>query len=376
MAKTTSSCMSIFNFKDKFINYFTCFTLLMAVSHHLSGQKFVNEFLNIGVSARAHGMSGAVISSTKDGTAGYWNPAGLTGQQNPLELNAMHAKWFGGIANYDYFAITKKLGTREPSVAGFSLIRMGIDNIPNTLNLIGPDGTVDYDRVTEFSASDFAGIFSYARVIGRDEKLSIGGNIKIIHRSIGSFGKAWGFGADIGAVYRGEKLSYGIMARDITTTFNAWSFNLKDEEKRVFQATQNEIPVSSTEITIPRLIPGISYQNKAGNISYLAEANLTISTDGTKSGLFSGKNLNFDPSIGFEGGYNDKVFLRAGIGNIQRVINPINTTDRNLEFQPNVGLGLKLGRLKVDYALANIGNVSGILASHIFSLGLEFSPRR
>jgi hypothetical protein len=79
----------------------------------------------------------------------------------------MHAKWFGGIANYDYFAITKKLGTRSPSVAGFSFIRMGVDNIPNTLNLIGPDGTVDYDRVTEFSASDFAGIFSYARTMTR-----------------------------------------------------------------------------------------------------------------------------------------------------------------------------------------------------------------
>jgi hypothetical protein len=348
----------------------------LTVSNSLSGQKFVNEFLNIGVSARAHGMSGAVITSTKDGTAGYWNPAGLTGQTNPLELNAMHAKWFGGIANYDYFAITKKLGTREPSVAGFSFIRMGVDNIPNTLNLIGPDGTVDYDRVTEFSASDFAGIFSYARTIGRNENLSVGGNIKIIHRSIGSFGKAWGFGADIGAVWRGEKISYGIMAKDITTTFNAWSFNLKDEEKRIFQGTDNEIPVSSTELTIPRLIPGISYHDTKGNFSYLAEVNLTISTDGVKSGLLSGKNLNIDPSLGFEAGYSQKVFVRAGIGNIQRVINPVNTADRTLELQPNVGLGLKLGRLKVDYALANIGNVSGVLASHIFSLGLEFSPRR
>ncbi len=71
-----------------------------------------------------------------------------------------------------------------------------------------------------------------------------------------------------------------------------------------------------------------------------------------------------------------KVFLRAGVGNIQSVINPVNTSTRSLEFQPNVGLGLKLGRLKVDYALANIGNISGILASHIFSLGLEFAPRR
>jgi hypothetical protein len=60
---------------------------------------------------------------------------------------------------------------------------------------------------------------------------------------------------------------------------------------------------------------------------------------------------------------------------MQSVINPSNTSLRTLEIQPNVGLGLRLGRLKVDYALANIGSVSGVLVSHIFSLGLDFIPR-
>jgi len=355
-----------------------CLVLLFCYSIKTDtfSQKFVNEFLNIGVSARAHGMSGSVVASTHDGTSGYWNPAGLTNVENPLSLNAMHAKWFGGIANYDYISITRKLGTRSPSAASFSLIRLGVDNIPNTLNLIGPDGTIDYTRVTNFSASDYAGIFSYAKTVDRDEKLSIGGNIKVIHRSIGSFGKAWGFGADLGAIWKTDIFSFGVMAKDITTTFNAWSFNLTEDEKGVFQATGNDIPVSSTELTLPRLILGGAYKNEENDLGYIIETNINISSNGTKAGVLSGKNLSIDPSIGIELFYLKKVYLRFGVGNIQSVINPINTNDRNLEFQPNAGLGLKLGKLKVDYALANIGNVSGILASHIFSLGLDFAPIR
>lgn len=349
--------------------------ILVTINFTAKGQKFVNEFLNIGVGARAHGMFGSVVANVDDGTAAYWNTAGLTEIESPLQLNVMHAKWFGGIANYDYVSIAKKLNAKHKSVAAFTFIRLGIDNIPNTLNLIGPDGTVDITRVTNFSASDYAGIISYARTVGRDERLSVGGNIKVIHRSIGTFGKAWGFGADVAVKWKGENFSFGALARDITTTFNAWSFNLDESQKQVFTQTDNEIPVSSTEITLPRLIVGGAYHFTRGQMSYLGELDLNISRDGTKAGVLSGKNFAVNPSLGFEVGYAQKVFVRAGLGNIQSVINSVNTDQRDFEIQPNVGLGLKLGRLKVDYALANIGSVSGVLVSHIFSLGLDFVPR-
>ena len=102
---------------------------------------------------------------------------------------------------------------------------------------------------------------------------------------------------------------------------------------------------------------------------------MNFSTNGTKASVISGDNFNIDPTFGIELGYYDKVFIRAGVGNMQSIINPVNTAQRIFEVQPNVGLGLKLGRLKVDYALANIGNVSGVLVSHIFTLGLDFVPR-
>lgn len=350
--------------------------LVLSINTLTYGQKFVNEFLNIGVGARAHGMSGAIVASVDDGTGGYWNTAGMIGVNGNLQLNAMHAKWFGGIANYDYISLAKKIDGRRKQVAAFSFIRLGVDNIPNTLNLIGPDGTVDYNRVTNFSAADYAGIFSYARSLDAEDRLAVGANVKVIHRSIGSFGKAWGFGADVSAQYKvNDNFRVGASARDITTTFNAWSFNLTDEEKQVFEATGNDIPVSSTELTLPRLVLGGAYMFTSGNFSYLGELDLNISTYGTKAALVSADHFSIDPALGIEVGYNDKVFVRGGLGNIQSVINPVNTVKRKFEVQPNVGLGLKLGRLKVDYALANIGSVSGVLVSHIFSLGIDFVPR-
>ena len=334
--------------------------------------KFVNEFLNIGVGARAHGMFGSVVATVNDGTAGYWNPAGLVGIQSPLQFNAMHANWFGGIANYDFLSVGKKFKGDNNAAGSLTLIRMGVDNIPNTLNLIGPDGSVDYNRVIPFSAADYAGLISYGRSIAGG-KHNLGGTVKIVHRSIGSFGSAWGFGIDLGGQFDLGSIKLGIAARDITTTFNAWSFNLSEEEQQVFAATGNNIPVSSTELTLPRIILGIAYQGGSNALSYLLETDLNISTNGTEAGVFSGRNLSVDPTFGVEVGISNTVFIRGGIGNIQRIINDVNASQKDIEFQPNLGMGIKLGRLHVDYALTNIGSVSGVLVSNIFSVKIDFN---
>lgn len=334
--------------------------------------KYVNEFLNIGVGARAHGMSGSVVATVNDASSGYWNPAGLSKITSPLQVSAMHTGWFGGIANYDYGTVAKRFSDRK-SAGSITIIRMGIDNIPNTINLIAPDGSVNYDNVTTFSAVDYAALVSYGKRL--TPNWAVGGSVKVIHRSIGSFGKAWGFGADLGVQYTKNGFKFGAMVRDITTTYNTWTFNLTEDEKDVFLTTGNKIPVSSTESTLPRLILGFSYKNNVKNFSYLVEGNFNVNTDGRKSAVLANENIAVDPSLGLELGYNDKVFVRAGLGNIQRSINATNYQQRDFEFQPNVGVGLNLGRLKIDYALANIGNLSGINASHIFSLTLDIKPK-
>ncbi len=116
-------------------------------------RKYSNEFLKIGVGARALGMSNAYISSVQDVTAGYWNPAGLTNIQSDLQLGAMHSEYFAGIAKYDYGALAKPIDS--VSTIAFSMIRFGVDDIPNTTRLIDGQGNVNYDRVTRLRRAHF-----------------------------------------------------------------------------------------------------------------------------------------------------------------------------------------------------------------------------
>ncbi|HZV68287.1 MAG TPA: PorV/PorQ family protein [Saprospiraceae bacterium] len=353
---------------------FSLFILFLLGLPFLSGQaKYSNEFLTLGVGARAHGMGGAVGASVSDLSAAYWNPAGMTSISSPAQFHGMHAEWFAGIAQYDQLSFGKRFSETQNSYGAISLIRMGIDNIPNTLRLIGPDGSINYDRVTTFSAADYAAFISYAKRLGQKNWFA-GGSVKIIHRSIGSFGKAWGFGADIGIQHRGKKFSFALMGRDLTTTFNSWSFTLSDEEKQVFTQTGNDIPVSTLEQTLPTFVLAGAYHISMGQKSgILIGLDLDVTTDGERNTLISTNTLSINPRMGFEVDLSKRIFLRGGISNLQEEKDIVDPTKTEWIFQPNAGIGLKLGRLHLDYAFTNIGDVSGSqLYSHIFGLILDF----
>jgi len=339
--------------------------------------KYSNEFLNIGVGARALGMSNTMVAAANDITAGYWNPAALTSIESRAQFSAMHAEWFAGIAQYDYVSFGKRMNPVNNAFGSISIVRFGIDQIPYTINLIGEDGSIDYDNISEFSAADYAFILSYAQNLGT-KGWRIGGSAKIIHRSVGRFGTAWGFGLDAGLFYQSDKLRFGVMLKDISTTFNAWSFNLTEEEKVVFEKTDNIIPVNTLEQTLPRISVGIAYNIKLGaKNSLLLAADVDVTTDGERNTIASFSTFSIDPHVGLEFSLNKTIFIRGGIGNLQYIKDIVDPTQEDLSIQPNAGIGLKLGRIQLDYALANVGEVaSDLLNSHIFSLTLNFTQRR
>ncbi len=336
-----------------------------------STPKYSNEFLNIGVGARAFGMANATVASCDDVTSGYWNPAGLVSLKDNLQLSFMHSAYLAGIANYDYGAFAAKLDDKR--AIGFSIIRFSVDGIPNTLDLVR-NGQIDYNRVTSFSASDYAFLFSYAQktVV---EGLTFGGNVKVIRRKAGQFTKSIGFGIDASMQYKTKnEWQFGLMARDITSTFNAWKFSFTDAEKDVFTQTQNEIPKNSLEITLPQFILGAGKLFEINNfVGIRAEANALINTDGQRNVLINSKLFNLDPNLGIEADYKKSVFLRAGIGKFQRELDINNK--KTLQFQPNIGIGLKLGSLMLDYALTDIGDVSASLYSNMFSVRFSINKK-
>lgn len=364
--------MRFFNFSLKFFS----FICLLSFTTETKAQKYSNEFLSIGIGARAQGLGNSVVASIDDVTSCYWNPAGLASisKDAGLQIGAMHAEWFAGVGQYDYLGIALPFGGDNRRI-GLSLIRFGIDNIPNTLSLYEDDGTVNYDNIVSFSAADYAFLMSYGQKmkVKNGSNLQIGANAKIVRRIIGSFANSWGFGIDAGMQYQIGKMKFGLMARDITTTFNAWHISFTEQEKDVLIATGNELPkINSLEITKPQILLGAGYTFKLKKFKFAPEVNLIATTDGKRNTLISAEPISIDPSAGMEITYNEFLFLRAGVGQFQKEQN-FDGSDF-LTSRPSLGIGLQLFKLRLDYAYTNLGD-SQNRYSHIVSLQLDLKPR-
>lgn len=336
-----------------------------------TARKYSNEFMNIGVDAASLGMANAVTGITSDVNSGYWNPAGLLHLEDN-QLSLMHASYFANIATYNFAAFAMPLDDR--SAVGISVIRFGVDDILNTTQLIDQQGNIDYNRISLFSAADYGFIFSYARKLPLDG-LNYGVNAKIIRRVIGEFASSWGFGFDVGIQFENKDWRFGVMARDITTTYNIW--NIDEDQFATIQGAvegQNQEEPETTEITIPKLQLGAGRQfDFRGDYSLLASVNLNMRFVQTNDIISTGS-FSLDPAVGFEFGYIEMVFLRAGVGNFQNVLQLDGS--ESINFQPNIGVGFKYKGIQLDYALTDIGDQSVALYSNVFSLKVDFSVFR
>ncbi len=331
-------------------------------------RNYSNEFLNIGVDAAALGMGKSVVATSNDVDAIYWNPAGLVNVTD-YQGSLMHASYFAGIATYNYAGFAMPVDS--VSTVGFSLIRFGVDDILNTTELIDSQGNIDYNRISLFSAADYAFNISYARKL-KFKNISIGGNAKIIRRIIGDFASSWGFGFDIGMQYQNKGWKFGLIARDVTATFNLWSINEEEYSKisNAIPGENQELPENS-ELTKPKLQIGAARGFKFGrDFNLLTEVDLNMRFTKTND-IIASNALSIEPTVGFQLDYNNLVFLRTGVGNFQ------NATEfdgsKSLTVQPNFGLGFKYKGIQIDYALTNIGSANGTLYSNIFSIKFDYS---
>lgn len=337
----------------------------------VSAPKFSNEFLAIGVGARALGMANSQVAQVSDVTAGYWNPAGLLDLKSKYEFALMHAEYFAGIAKYDYAGFATPIDSSNH--LAISLIRFGIDDIPDTRFLYDANGAIDYNNIRFFSAADYAFLFSYARRIEALNGLKLGANFKIVHRIAGSFARAWGYGLDAGAQMAIQKWSFGLMIRDITGTFNAWSHST-DLVADIYTQTGNVIPDNSVEITLPKAILGVSRQfTLSQRIGLLASADFDISFDGKRNVPIKSDFASIDPHLGVELNYLETIYIRSGVGNFQQIKGLGGGTFTS--FQPNFGIGIRVKMLIIDYALTDIGDQSESLYSHVFSIGVSLPDK-
>src|SRR4030095_1341581 len=317
-----------------------------------SGNKYAGEFLAIGVGGRPLGMGGAYVSFVSDVTAGYWNPGALSKVNYP-QFALMHDERFGNLVNYDYGSVAIPWG---PDVAlGISIIRLGVDDVPNTNNaLIDLNNNgyldngerLDYSKITFFNAADWAFIATYSKM--QSERFSYGVNLKVISRSIDN-GSAWGIGFDVGAVYGiTPKFRVGANIQDLTTTLLAWNTGRK-------------------EVITPTAKVGGSYDIevfKTGRITPAVDFDVRFENRQFASMVHAGP-VSFDMHAGLEYGFKDLFAIRAGYNDVKQL---------------TLGAGVKLPKLNIDYSFAKfdandqLGNTHRI--SVMFTLEEEKFKRK
>ncbi len=299
----------------------TLLTLQFSVNAQ-SFRRYAGEFMSIDVSARARALGGAFSAVSNDVYATFYNPAGLA-QVQSTQLGFTHTQQFLASINYDYIGFAKPISTNK--TIGFSLIRLGVDNIKDSraAAILGEDGTllgIDESRVDNFNTSDYVFFFSLGNRLSN--RLSWGFNVKLVRRNLANF-YANGLGFDAGLMYNiNNRFKISGMFRNITTTLVAWNSG----EKELVSPTMR----FGSSYLVP--LPGL-------NAQFIPVVDLIVQTQSTTNlnqGSFSSGNLG--GAFGGEIIFNETLSLRGGYDELERV---------------NFGIGVHIPHITVDYALTS-----------------------
>ena len=335
--------------------YLAAFVALCVAPHAAtSGEfrtgKYGSEFLNLGVGGRALGMGSAYSALASDVSAGYWNPAGLVMVQHP-QVMLMHTEQFDGVVKYDYGSLALPYGSNR--TVGIGLIRIGIDDIPETrlLNQALRLGETYIDeqgitRINEayvarwFSDAEYALFLSYG--IKRSDRFAFGLNAKILHKAVGDF-SAWGLGFDLGALYNPVgNLQVGMNLQDVTTTILAWNTGTREIL----------LPVLRAGLAYPWVIPGLG-----GSVAPAVDAEIRFESRDYAAQFGAGP-VSLDTHLGWEYQLQQVFALRVG-SDVGRL---------------SAGAGISLANFQFDYAFLShdvLGDTHRVSAMMSFGTGRD-----
>ncbi len=319
--------------------------------------KYAGEFLATGVGGRALGMGGASVAIANDVTAAYWNPALLVYVNYP-QIIGMHAQRFANIVNYNYGAIALPFGKK--STLALSVIRLGVDDIPNTTEALldyGLDGKpntgdegegngiidenerIDPSKVFYFNSAEWGMFLSFGT--RASSKISYGASAKFLLKQLGDQ-SAWGLGFDVGMIYHmSKRLKLGVNFQDATTTLLVWDSGRK--EAIIPTLKLGTAYIWETPFLSGYLIPVFDVDIRFENRQYASQWNVGA--------------VSFDSHFGFEYQYKNLLAFRLG-------------SDTN---RFTAGVGIHLPKLMVDYAFMNHNDLGD---THRISVKLTIEERR
>jgi hypothetical protein len=226
--------------------------------------KYGGSFLEIGVGARALGMGGAHVAIADDGSAFYWNPAGIA-SLGRIQLAGMYADLFNSLENHSFASIS--LPIFGGAMISASWIRLAVDNIPRysdydynfyigagdpTQARINQGDLLTDPSTSSFSYADNAYIITLAKLNRINADLgwqyfefpidfSYGINFKMIDTYLDDK-RASGLGVDAGIKFgfglndifdddRVGKLFFGINVQDLFITKIKWDTDSKQQDE-------------------------------------------------------------------------------------------------------------------------------------------------
>ncbi len=278
--------------------------VLAALAATALATRYAADFEELGTSARALGMGGAVVAAADDPSAIYYNPS-LTSSLARTSVLFLHSEDFTGLLSHNYLG----LSVHSPLQSfGFAVLQNGIPGIKLTAlhdptRPVGPDNP-PYDSA-EVSANQVVGYVNYARTL--NPYLGLGGTVKLIYHNLG-VGSAFGMGIDLGAtVTPMADLEVGVRVRNASASPLFWD-------------------TGTRELVMPRGALGLAkpfrFSRDRLTLAFESEANL--------------EGLAFTPNYGLEYGFRNVLFGRLGV----------------YRTCFTFGVGLRIKRFHVDYGYA------------------------
>ena len=283
----------------------TAVALLAVLAATAFATRYAGDFEELGTSARAIGMGGAVVAAASDPSAIYYNPSRPSGFQRTSAM-FLHSEDFSGLVKHNYLGISFHSCLQS---VGFAVLHNGIPGIkltalPDTTQPPGPNNRPYVLR--EVSATQVVGYVNYARTLS--PYASLGGNVKLIYHDLG-VGSAFGMGIDLGATLTPmTDLDLGLRVRNASTSPLFWD-------------------TGTRELVMPRAALGLAKSFR------IAKDRLTLALE-TEANV---EGLDFTPNFGVEYGFRNVLFGRLGVyrGNFA------------------MGVGLRIKRFHVDYGYAS-----------------------
>ncbi len=137
------------------------FILLISIQLSFAqSTKYGGSFLEIGVGASALGMGSANVAVADDGSAFYWNPAGLA-SLGRIQVSGMYADLFNSLENHSYANVA--LPIFGGAMISASWIRLAVEDIPRYY-----DSGLSYESSTRIPEDSLhldnpaSGYFSYS----------------------------------------------------------------------------------------------------------------------------------------------------------------------------------------------------------------------